>query len=82
MTLNKRVILKFTITTQKDMGRHNNFLSLLLCISDRIITDNISLHLILVVGSFYSKESISDIRYNDVSVDFWMTVNKLFKARV
>ena len=48
---------------------------------ERILTENITLHLLLDIGNFYSKDSINAVRYSNETLEFWLTVQKLFKGK-
>ena len=63
------------------MGRLEDFVSLLNCISNNTITENIALNLILDVGQFYRQSTISNMRYREESIACWATVQKLFKGK-
>ena len=65
----------------KEKGRYEDYISVLKCIADNTLTDNIALHLLLDVGNFYSKKSISCLRYSEETLAFWVTVKKLFKGK-
>jgi hypothetical protein len=39
------------------------------CIRERILTENIALHLLLDIGNFYSKDSINAIRYSNETLN-------------
>jgi hypothetical protein len=51
------------------------------CIRERILTENIAFHLLLDIGNFYSKDSINAVRYSNETLEFWLTVQKLFKGK-
>ena len=51
------------------------------CIRKRILTENIAFHLLIDIGNFYSKDSINAVRYSNETLDFWLTVQKLFKGK-
>ena len=65
-----------------DIGRENDFLSLLQCVADgRLDINNIALHLILDMGQFLSKTKVNSMRYSNVTLDFWLLVARLFKGK-
>ena len=45
------------------------------------LDDNIAFHLALDVGNFYASDCVNSMRYNENSIQFWLTVSKLFKGR-
>lgn len=74
-------LLQDAASVLKERGRYEDFLSVLRCIADSTLIDNIALHLILDVGNFYSTNCIQGLRYSEETITFWVTVKKLFKGK-
>ena len=74
-------LLPYVIDQLQQMDRLSDFVSLLHAIKNGYILKNIAFHLLLDVSNFYSKTSISSMRYSKESFSFWLTVHKLFKQR-
>ena len=74
-------LLPYVIDQLQQMDRLSDFVSLLHAIKNSYILKNIAFHLLLDVSNFYSKTSISSMRYSKESLSFWLTVHKLFKQR-
>ena len=64
-----------------EMNRYDDFVSVLKCICEGIMTDNIGFQLLMDVGNFYSKDTVKNTRYTDQTLAFWVTVKKLFKGK-
>ena len=63
-------------------GYVDDFLSLMKAISKGHLNDNIGFHLYsLDMGRFYGNESVQAMRYNEETMAFWTTIEKLFKGR-
>ena len=63
-------------------GRKNDFIAVLNNLADGTLAiDNIAFHLLLDIGNFLSSQSVNNVRYNDVTLDFWCLVHKLFKGK-
>ena len=77
--LNK--LLPDVISALKEMGREQDFVSVLRNIADRKITRNVALHLLLDVGQFLRQETVHGMRYSEVTKDFWTLVQKMFKGK-
>ena len=66
----------------KETGRGNDFLSLITEISNgQLEPHHIALHLLLDVGNFLPNETVYNMRYTDVTLDFWSCVYRLFKGK-
>ncbi|CAC5389311.1 unnamed protein product [Mytilus coruscus] len=63
----------------KEMGRYEDFFTVLKSISNGILTENIAFHLLLDVGRFYSQSTIYSTRYVPETLAFRVTIKKLFK---
>ena len=63
------------------MQRYGDFVTFTKCIRERILTEKIAFHLLLDIGNFYSKDSINAVRYSNETLEFWLTVQKLFKGK-
>ena len=74
-------LIPAAIHEMEKMNRLDDFTSLLSVIGTGIMNSNIAFHLILDVARFYSLESIASMRYSEESMDFWLTVFKLFKRK-
>ena len=74
-------ILPDVINVLKEMQRYDDFVTVMKCIRERILTENIALHLLLDIGNFYSKDSINAVRYSNETLEFWLTVQKLVKGK-
>ncbi|CAG2230153.1 unnamed protein product [Mytilus edulis] len=74
-------LLQDAASVLKERGRYDDFLTVLRCIADRTLIDNISLHLLLDVGNFYATNCIQGLRYSEETITFWVTVKKLFKGK-
>ena len=64
-----------------EMNRLDDFISLLQAICDGKLQNNIALHLLLVIGQFYSLTDIRQMKYSNDSINFWLTLKKIFKGR-
>ena len=65
----------------KEIGRFDDFCSLLRNIRGGSLDDSIALHLLLDIGQFYRQSTVYSMRYSDESLSFWVTVAKLFKGK-
>ncbi|CAC5378055.1 unnamed protein product [Mytilus coruscus] len=74
-------VLPNVIDTLEEMGRLEDFVSLLHCIFNKTITESTALNLILDVGQFYRQSTISNMRYNEESIAFWVTVKKIIQGK-
>ena len=74
-------ILPDVINVLKEMQRYDDFVTVTKCIRERILTENIAFHLLLDIGNVYSKYSINAVRYSNETLEFWLTVQKLFKGK-
>jgi hypothetical protein len=63
------------------MNRYDDFVSVLKCIFEGIMTDNIAFQLLMDVGNFDSKDTVKNTRDTDQTLTFWITVKKLFKGK-
>ncbi|VDI03707.1 Hypothetical predicted protein [Mytilus galloprovincialis] len=68
-------------TKLKEIGRYEDFISVLKSIASGILTQNIAFHLLLDVGRFYSQSTIYSTRYVPETLAFWITIKKLFKGK-
>ena len=59
----------------------DEFISVVKALSKGYLTENISFHLMLDIGRFYETSSVASMRYNDETMSFWVTIEKLFKGR-
>ena len=59
----------------------DEFISVVKALSKGYLTENISFHLMLDIGRFYETSSVTNMRYNDETMSFWVTIEKLFKGR-
>ena len=64
-------ILPDVINVLKKMQRYDDFVTVMKCIRERILTENIAFHLLLDTGNFYSKNSINTVRYSNETLEFW-----------
>ena len=64
-------ILPDIINLLKEMQRYDDFVTVMKCIRERILTENIAFHLLLDTGNFYSKNSINTVRYSNETLEFW-----------
>ena len=69
------------LETLQDVGRGSDFISLLKCINEHMLQDNIAFHLVLDVAHFLTLNNVSQMRYNKTSIMFWVIVQKLFKGK-
>jgi hypothetical protein len=63
------------------MNRYDDFVSVLKCIFEGIMTDNIAFQLLMDVGNFDSKDTVKNTRDTDQTLTFWITVKSYLKAR-
>lgn len=64
------------------IGRKQDFAMLLEVIASGVLpTTNIALHLLLDIGKFFRHGKVNAMRYNDISLNFWTVVMKMFKLR-
>ena len=64
-----------------EINRLEFFQGLLKSIEEGILQNNITFHLMLDIGRCYSLDSISFMRYEQASMDFWITFAKIFKGK-
>ena len=64
-----------------ELGRLEDFLSVLINIGNGTLLDNIALHLLLDVGCFYRNNFITRIRYTEESLSFWALIQIAFGGR-
>ena len=69
------------IHVMNEHNRKEDFIHTLHAIRKGHLLQNVAFHLLLDIGLFYSQSSISNMRYSEQSLSFWMTVQKLFKSR-
>ena len=62
-------------------GFVDDFVSVLNALSKGYISENISFHLILDIGRFYGNSTVSNMRYSEEPMSFWVTIERLFKGR-
>ena len=73
---------KKTLEVIKESGRGDDFISVLDgIISGTLDPKNIAFHLMLDIGNFLSSETIKNVRYNTVTMDFWSVVYKMFRGK-
>lgn len=65
----------------KEIGRFEDFVSIMENIANETLLSNIAFHLLLDIGKFYAQQSISQMRYSQRTLTFWCTVYKLFKGK-
>ena len=70
-------IMRSSYDVIREHGRDDDYVSVLRAIIGR----NITLQLLLDIGSFLATERVSNVRYNVVTMKFWGTVYKLFKGK-
>lgn len=67
----------------KQTGRGEDFVSLMKAISNGTLNPkHIAMHLLLDIGNFLSAETIRNVRYSDVTLDFWAVVYRMFSVTV
>ena len=64
-----------------EINRLEDFPGLLKAIGEGILQNDIAFYLMLDIGRFYSLESISSMRYEQESMDFWIIFSKIFKGK-
>ncbi len=74
-------LIHIVIHIMDEHGRKEDFIHTLHAIKDGYILQNVAFHLLLDVGLFYSLSSVSNMRYSEQSLSFWLIVQKLFKGR-
>ena len=74
-------LLSGVISQLQDMERLGDFKALLHAIQAGHLRDDIAFHLLLDVGKFYDQSCIKRMRYDQQTIEFWLTVSKLFKGR-
>ena len=74
--------VKMSYTAMEEQGRGNDFMAALNAIGRRTLSvRNITVQLFLDIGAFLSVASVSNVRYNPLTMNFWSTVYKLFKGK-
>lgn len=58
-----------------EMNRYDDFISVLKCIGEGIMTGNIVFQLLMDVGNFYSKDTVKNTRY---TVGFFSGIKFLY----
>ena len=75
-------ILKVILEKMDHIGRDNDFKNLLNSIANgKLPLSNIALHLLLDIGQILSQRKVNSMRYSDLTLDFWLVVSRLFKAK-
>ncbi|CAH1799200.1 unnamed protein product [Owenia fusiformis] len=73
-------IMVKVLDIMRDMDRDEDFVSVLKSIVSGKLDTNICLHLLLDIGQ-YLRSHKSRMRYSEKSLQFWITVQKLFKGK-
>jgi len=74
-------ILPDVVHTLNNMGRADDFGSVLQAIANGKIQNNIALHLLLDVGQFLRQDTPQSMRYNQTSLDFWTLMMKVVHGK-
>ncbi len=79
---NTITVFKNALEIVKSNGRGSDFMSVLMALADGTLDPkNIALHLLLDIGSILSEKSLSSVRYNKTTMDFWTLVYRMFKGK-
>ena len=75
-------IMRSSYDVIREHGRDDDYVSVLRAIGRKTLSvKNITLQLLLDIGSFLATGRVSNVRYNVVTMKFWGTVYKLFKGK-
>ena len=74
-------VLPDVINKLNEMDRLDDFISVLKHIATGHLDTNIAFHLLLDVGRFYGCNVISDLRYDKITMEYWVTHWRLLKGK-
>lgn len=74
-------IVPDVVNVLNDLGRSDDFGSVLKAIGNGQIKDNIALHLLLDIGQYLRHDSSKHMRYSKTTIDFWTLVQKIIHGK-
>ena len=75
-------IFHAAINVVKESGRDQDFLAVLEGLASGALNPhNIAVQLFLEIGAFLSAETVNNVRYSSLTLNFWTLVKKLFHGK-
>ena len=73
-------LLDAAVQVMSNIGRLDDFVSLLEAIGKGLVSNNVALHLCLDIGALRRVKALSTMSYPKISMDWWLTVKIVIKG--